>query len=150
MKGELSINPLSRLPEEIVCPEDALLLWCIRNASDRERTEQISALIRNEVDWSKLLDASIRHGLVPLVYKSLESCNGESEKLSDFLLKINLRNPSDRIRYFFGRSFVPAFEDWGWVSLPGSLYPLYYLIRPFRLAMQCGPRLFKQIIKGNR
>ena len=76
--------------------------------------------------------------------------NGESEKLSDFLLKINLRNPSDRVRYFFGRSFVPAFEDWEYVSLPDWLFPLYYLIRPFRLTVQYGPRLFKQIIKSNR
>jgi hypothetical protein len=71
--------------------------------------------------------------------------NSESEKLSDFLLKINLRNPSDRVRYFFGRAFIPAFEDWGWVSLPDSLYPLYYLIRPFRLTLQCGPRLFNSL-----
>jgi len=76
--------------------------------------------------------------------------NGKSEKLSDFLLKINLRNPSDRVRYFFGRSFVPAFEDWEYVSLPDWLFPLYYLIRPFRLTVQYGPRLFKQIIKSNR
>ena len=61
--------------------------------------------------------------------------NGESEKLSDFLLKLNLRTPGDRVRYFFGRSFVPAFEDWQYVSFPDSLYPLYYLIRPFRLAL---------------
>jgi hypothetical protein len=73
--------------------------------------------------------------------------NGGSEKLSDFLLKINLRNPSDRVRYFFGRSFVPTFEDWEYVSLPDSLFPLYYLIRPFRLAMTYGPNLFKQMIK---
>jgi hypothetical protein len=66
--------------------------------------------------------------------------NGESGKLSNFLLKINLRNPGERVRFFFGRSFVPAFEDWQYVSLPDPLYPLYYLIRPFRLALQCGPR----------
>ena len=45
--------------------------------SDRERTDQINALIREEVDWTKLLDASILHGLAPLVYKSLESCDVE-------------------------------------------------------------------------
>jgi hypothetical protein len=71
--------------------------------------------------------------------------NGESEKLSDFLLKINLRNSGDRVRYFFGRAFIPAFEDWRWVSLPDSLYPLYYLIRPFRLALWYGPRLFNSL-----
>ena len=142
MERELSVNPRSQLLKEAIRPEDALLLWCIREAPDRERTEQINALIRKGIDWTKLLDASIQHGLVPLVYKSLESCNGESEKLSDFLLKINLRNLGDRVRYFFGRSFVPAFEDWEWVSLPDSLYPLYYLLRPLRLTLQYSPRFF--------
>lgn len=71
------INPRSQLPKEFVRPEDALLLWCIRESSDRERIEQINTLIRKEVDWSKLLDASMIHGLVPLVHKRLESCSGE-------------------------------------------------------------------------
>ena len=43
------------------------------------------------------------------------------------------------------RSLVPAFEDWMWVSLPDFLYPLYYLIRPFRLALWYGPRLFNSL-----
>jgi hypothetical protein len=73
----MSITSHCRLPQEIICPEEALLLWCIREGSDRERTEQINALIRKDVDWTKLLDASILHGLVPLVCKGLESCSGK-------------------------------------------------------------------------
>ena len=49
MKTDLSINPRSQLPEEIGRPEDALLLWCIREGSDRERTEQINALVRKAI-----------------------------------------------------------------------------------------------------
>jgi hypothetical protein len=78
MGRDLPINLRSRLPKEIVRPEDELLLWCIREASDRERSEQIKALIWKGIEWAKLLDASLQHGLVPLVYKSLEFCDGES------------------------------------------------------------------------
>jgi hypothetical protein len=45
---------------------------------------------------------------------------------------------------------IPNLGDWQYVSLPDSLFPLYYLIRPFRLILQYGPRLFKKIIKGSR
>jgi hypothetical protein len=57
----MSITPHSLLPEEIIRPEDALLLWCIRKVSDRERTERINVLIRKELDWSKSIDASLQH-----------------------------------------------------------------------------------------
>ena len=79
-------------------PSDELLLWCIREGSDRERTERINALIRKEVDWTKLLDASIFHGLVPLVHKSFESCSAEGvpkgvlERLRDHFRKNALWN----------------------------------------------------------
>ena len=77
-------------------PSDELLLWCIRTAPDKERAKRINALIRKGVDWTKLLDASLRHGLAPLVYKSLESCTGEAipkdflERLRDHFRKIVL------------------------------------------------------------
>jgi len=57
---------------------------------------------------------------------------------------------ADKIRYGLDLGLTPNLGDWQSVSLPDSLYPLYYLIRPFRLILQCGPRLFKQIIKGSR
>jgi len=41
---------------------------------------------------------------------------------------------SDRISYCFIRAFFPTAEDWKLLSLPDSLYFLYYFIRPLRLA----------------
>jgi hypothetical protein len=51
------------------------------------------------------------------------------------------RVPS-RIRYCLSRGFTPTIEDWEFVALPRSFYPLYWAIRPFRLLVQQGPRLF--------
>ena len=56
----------------------------------------------------------------------------------------------DKVRYCIDLGLTLSVGDWQYVSLPDSLFPLYYLIRPFRLVMKYGPSLFKQIIKGNR
>ena len=55
----------------------------------------------------------------------------------------------DKVRYCIDLGLTPTVSDWQAVSLPDSLFPLYYLIRPFRLTMTYGPRLFKQMIKKN-
>ena len=56
----------------------------------------------------------------------------------------------DKVRYCIDLGLTPTVGDWQYVSLPDSLFPLYYLIRPFRLVLTYGPRLFKKMIKGNR
>jgi hypothetical protein len=40
----------------------------------------------------------------------------------------------DRLRYFFVMLIVPCYSDWKSLPLPARLFPLYYLLRPFRLA----------------
>lgn len=40
----------------------------------------------------------------------------------------------DRLYYLFDQAFIPKSADWEAISLPASLYPAYYLIRPLRLA----------------
>ena len=42
----------------------------------------------------------------------------------------------DRVRYVFVLALAPSFSDWKLLPLPGPLFPLYYLIRPFRLALR--------------
>jgi hypothetical protein len=42
--------------------------------------------------------------------------------------------PGDRIASLWRRLWTPTFNDWQFVQIPDSLYPLYYLIRPARLA----------------
>jgi hypothetical protein len=41
-----------------------------------------------------------------------------------------------RVDYCWIRSVAPTVQDWQWVRLPDSLYFLYYLLRPLRLAVQ--------------
>ncbi len=50
-----------------------------------------------------------------------------------------------RIRYVAGRAFTPDTDDFGFIALPPLLHPLYYAMRPFRLALQQGRRLFVDV-----
>lgn len=46
-----------------------------------------------------------------------------------------------RVRYCADRGLRPTIEDWEFMRLPPPLYPLYWAIRPIRLAIHHGPRL---------
>jgi hypothetical protein len=41
-----------------------------------------------------------------------------------------------RVGYCWIRSVAPTVQDWQWVRLPDTLYFLYYVLRPVRLAVQ--------------
>ena len=48
-----------------------------------------------------------------------------------------------RARYVVHRMLAPTMGDYELIPLPAALFPLYWLIRPFRMAAQYGPRLFR-------
>lgn len=49
----------------------------------------------------------------------------------------------DRARYYFHRATTPTSEDWEALSLPGTLFPLYHLIRPARLMSRYRSRIWE-------
>ncbi|MBC7232587.1 MAG: nucleotidyltransferase family protein [Chloroflexi bacterium] len=50
----------------------------------------------------------------------------------------------DRVRYSIRLAITPTPGDWASVSLPSALFPLYYLLRPFRLVGAYAPLLAKR------
>jgi hypothetical protein len=52
----------------------------------------------------------------------------------------------DRIRYCLVRTWTPTYEDLEFLRLPPSLFSLYYLVRPLRLALAFGLRSLKRIV----
>jgi Uncharacterised nucleotidyltransferase len=50
-----------------------------------------------------------------------------------------------RVRYVASRALTPNADDFDFLPLPPMLYPLYYAMRPFRLAWQQGRRLFVDV-----
>ena len=51
----------------------------------------------------------------------------------------------DRLRDFARALFTPTEPDWQVVQFPDSLFTLYYLIRPLRLAAKYGARLLRAL-----
>ena len=48
-----------------------------------------------------------------------------------------------RMRYVIRRMLAPTMGDYELIALPESLFPLYWVIRPLRMAVQYGPRLVR-------
>jgi len=53
--------------------EIELLLCCARTRLDAERAARISALLREDIDWERLLCTAHRHGMLPLLYWHLNA-----------------------------------------------------------------------------
>ena len=49
-----------------------------------------------------------------------------------------------RIHYLAHRTLAPTMGDYELIPLPRPLFALYWLIRPFRMAIQYGPRLIRR------
>jgi len=49
-----------------------LLLRCARTRIEREQAERIGALVRGPMDWEYVLCSAARHGVLPLLYRSLK------------------------------------------------------------------------------
>jgi hypothetical protein len=63
-------------------PEAKLLLGCARTSMDVSTTQQISLLLRGNIDWKELLEMAQSHNLVPLLYRNLEAiCPGRIPEL---------------------------------------------------------------------
>lgn len=79
-------------------PEVELLLSCARTHLDPATTERIHSLARKEIDWEYLVQMSIRHGVLPLLYQSLKKTCPEAvpddtlEQLRTYFLANATRN----------------------------------------------------------
>ncbi len=54
-----------------VCPEAEMLLCCVRTYLNDDRTELLKRLLCTELNWEWLFTLAGRHGLLPLVHRTL-------------------------------------------------------------------------------
>jgi hypothetical protein len=66
----------------------------------------------------------------------------ERYRLFGFHLRVQ-DSTRGRLRHFLRMLWVPSEEDWESLALPAALYPLYYVVRPFRL-------LGKHVLRGQK
>jgi len=90
---------------------------------------EVSALAARDPAVSALRASVMRRLFLP---KSVEPSLLETSR---FQLRA-LDGRRARLNYCWVRSVAPTVQDWQWVRLPDSLYFLYYLLRPVRLAVQ--------------
>jgi len=58
-------------------PEVELLLCCVGTSIDTARAERIRRLLRTDLDWEYLLQAAGRHGVMPLLSRSLRTISSD-------------------------------------------------------------------------
>ena len=61
-----------------ILPEDELIICCARNHLNQEMIVRIQSLVQSNIDWVHVIKMAQRHGLMPLLYKSLEVTCPES------------------------------------------------------------------------
>jgi len=54
-------------------PEIELLLCCARTHIDPTTEERLEVLLQQDIDWTYLIQTSARHGVMPLLYRSLNA-----------------------------------------------------------------------------
>lgn len=106
----------------------------------------------------KLLDAPLPKGVADaldadralprLLQDATQSLIADPSAICSFLQKrlFQIRTKErrlDRLRYWTRLALTPTPGDWRWVRLPDRTYPLYYVLRPIRLAS----RLLRETLK---
>ncbi len=66
-------QPSAKATAAAIRPEVELLLCCARTRSDPETAERIRTLLQQDIDWAELLQTAARHGVMPLLYWSLNN-----------------------------------------------------------------------------
>jgi hypothetical protein len=79
-------------------------------------------------------DEEVQHLGSQILSEVVESAECDTEAIGYFRLMASLRErTSDKIRFFTRLAFTPGLSEWSVVQLPAPLFPLYRVIRLFRL-----------------
>ena len=59
-----------------------------------------------------------------------------------------IAKPGARLRYLGARALLPSADDREFLRLPPLLHPLYYLLRPVRVALKEGPAALRRLVRS--
>jgi hypothetical protein len=119
----------------------SLGLFLANDLLGAELPEEVSHIVRLDPEVRTLAE-EVRGWL----FQGIEGSRGllESSEFHPFHFKIR-RRLRDKLSYCIRTVITPNNADWLSVSLPESLFPLYYLLRPIRLAGKYGSRLLRAV-----
>ncbi|BAZ34105.1 hypothetical protein NIES4074_66190 [Cylindrospermum sp. NIES-4074] len=66
-------EPTAQVPATVNPQEIELLLCCARTRIDPETAERIRTLLQQDIHWTYLIQTATRHGVMPLLYRSLNA-----------------------------------------------------------------------------
>jgi hypothetical protein len=122
------------------------------------RALELGVLLAHE-----LLDAAVPAGLLeaarrePAVVRAARSFIGYVSDPSDdgpgfyqrWVVPLGvIAGPGARLRYLAARALLPSADDHEFLRLPLALYPLYYLLRPVRVALKEGPAAVRRLVRS--
>jgi Uncharacterised nucleotidyltransferase len=128
-----------------------------------ERAAAYRALELGVLLAHELLDAAVPAGLLeaarrkPAVVRAARSFIGYVSDPSDdgpgfyqrWVVPLGvIAGPGARLRYLAARALLPSADDHEFLRLPLALYPLYYLLRPVRVALKEGPAAVRRLVRS--
>ena len=79
------------------CPEARLLLACARTCIDHENTDQIKALLQEEIYWMRFIKLAFSHRMMPLLHNVLNTTHPEYvSQIAMFLLQDHFQTNTQR------------------------------------------------------
>jgi hypothetical protein len=110
-----------------------------RQVCGLELPDGIPELVQKDLKANKLASKYL-HQMLNI------KCTGKTGKLYETLALIqSMDSFGPRVKYLAYFAFIPTPMDWKFIKLPEFLYPLYHLIRPFRLLVKLISRPFFSI-----
>ena len=106
--------------------------------------ELVGAPIADDIVEIARRDGAVR-ALASRVARQLFSGEGPGHSRFDpWAVPIrSIQGARARMHYIVSRLMAPTMGDYELIRLPRPLFPLYWAIRPFRMALQYGPRLIR-------
>jgi len=98
--------------------------------------EDIVAIVRN--------DRAVRDLARRIALQLFNDASQRDTQLDPWMVPLrSIEGLRARIQYIVRRMLAPTMGDYQLIPLPRRLFPLYWAIRPFRMAVQYGPRLIR-------
>jgi hypothetical protein len=156
------IRASSRAPSSHSSPQSSSIDWAELSAR-AEQARARRALGLGMLIAHELLDAAVPADVLeaarrePAVVRAARTFIGYVSDPSDdgpgFYQRwsVPLRviaEPRARLRYLAARALLPSADDREFMRLPAVLHPLYYLLRPVRVAIKEGPAALRRLVRS--
>jgi hypothetical protein len=111
-------------------------IWLAHELAGAPIPETVVAIARN--------DRAVRALATRIAGRLFSADSPRSSRFDPWAVPIrSIEGPRARIHYVVRRMLAPTMGDYELIRLPKPLFPLYWVIRPFRMAVQYGPRLLR-------